>query len=108
MPSSERSRKRSERGDDDKPMSYDELAKRWEASIMATYATPALALARGSGCRVWDVEGNEFLDLIAGIAVCSLGHAHPAVTEALAEQMRTLGHVSNLYLSEPAVALAER
>ncbi|MCT7355316.1 acetylornithine transaminase [Streptomyces sp. 15-116A] len=73
-----------------------------------TFGTPRLALARGAGTRVWDDAGNEYLDLLGGIAVNALGHAHPAVVEAVTRQLTTLGHVSNLYVAEPAVALAER
>ncbi|MFJ3624412.1 acetylornithine transaminase [Streptomyces iakyrus] len=73
-----------------------------------TFGTPRLALARGAGTRVWDDGGKEYLDLLGGIAVNALGHAHPAVVEAVTRQLTTLGHVSNLYAAEPAVALAER
>jgi acetylornithine aminotransferase len=73
-----------------------------------TFGTPRLALARGAGTRVWDDAGKEYLDLLGGIAVNALGHAHPAVVEAVTRQLTTLGHVSNLYAAEPAVALAER
>ena len=55
------------------------LRKRFEAAMMPNYGTPPLALARGEGCRVWDADGNQYLDLIAGIAVSALGHAHPAI-----------------------------
>jgi acetylornithine/N-succinyldiaminopimelate aminotransferase len=84
------------------------LQDRWDAALMPTYGTPPLALVRGDGCRVWDADGREYLDLLAGIAVNVLGHAHPAVVEAVSRQVATLGHTSNLYLTEPAVALAER
>jgi acetylornithine aminotransferase len=84
------------------------LLARWDAAIMPTYPTPPLALARGAGCRVWDVDGHEYLDLLAGIAVSVLGHAHPAVTAAVSRQLTSLGHTSNLYATEPAIALAER
>jgi len=77
-------------------------------SLMDTYATPPLTLVRGSGARVWDDSGNEYVDLVAGIAVCAVGHAHPKVVEAVTRQMGTLGHVSNLYRTTPAIALAER
>ncbi|MFF6954776.1 acetylornithine transaminase [Streptomyces iakyrus] len=73
-----------------------------------TFGTPRLALVRGAGTRVWDDGGKEYLDLLGGIAVNALGHAHPAVVEAVTRQLTTLGHVSNLYAAEPAVALAER
>jgi acetylornithine aminotransferase len=75
---------------------------------MGTYARPPIALVRGEGCRVWDADGSEYIDFIAGIAVCALGHGHPAVVEAVTRQVKQLAHVSNLYLNEPAVRLAER
>ena len=83
------------------------LAQRWDAVMMRNYGTPPIAVARGSGSRVWDVDGNEYLDLIAGIAVSSLGHCHPAVSEAVASQAHLLIHSSNLAIQEPALALAE-
>jgi acetylornithine aminotransferase len=85
-----------------------EWQRRWQASVLDTYGTPPLALVRGSGARVWDADGREYLDLLAGIAVNALGHAHPAVVEAVTRQVSTLGHVSNLAISTPAVQLAER
>ncbi|MBO0848902.1 MAG: acetylornithine transaminase [Pseudonocardia sp.] len=84
------------------------LAARWQAAMMNNYGTPPLALVRGEGAYVWDDEGRRYLDLLAGIAVNSLGHAHPAVVEAVSTQVATLGHVSNLYLAEPGIELAER
>jgi acetylornithine/N-succinyldiaminopimelate aminotransferase len=84
------------------------LAARWDAAMMPNYGTPAVALARGEGCRVWDVDGREYLDLIAGIAVSSLGHAHPALVRAVTEQVGTLAHSSNLVMHEPGIRLAER
>ncbi|MBO0837357.1 MAG: acetylornithine transaminase, partial [Actinobacteria bacterium] len=69
---------------------------------------PPVALARGAGCTVWDVDGNSYLDLIAGIAVSALGHGHPAIVEAVSRQVGTLAHVSNLFLHERQVELAER
>ena len=87
---------------------YDALAARWDAALMPNYGTPAVALARGEGCTVWDVDGNAYLDLVAGIAVTSLGHAHPAVVEAVSRQVATLAHTSNLAIHEPGVRLAER
>jgi len=90
-------------------MSEDEaLRKRFEAVMMANYGTPPLALARGQGCRVWDADGNQYLDLIAGIAVSALGHAHPAIVNAVSAQVATIAHTSNLFVHEPGVALAER
>jgi acetylornithine aminotransferase len=84
------------------------LQARWDAAILGTYGTPRLALTRGAGAEVWDADGRRYLDLLAGIAVTSLGHAHPAVRGAVEHQLATLGHTSNLYVTEPAVALAER
>ncbi|MDQ3988877.1 MAG: aminotransferase class III-fold pyridoxal phosphate-dependent enzyme, partial [Actinomycetota bacterium] len=74
---------------------------------MDNYGTPPVALARGAGAEVWDVAGRRYLDLVGGIAVNTLGHAHPAVVRAVTEQIGTLGHVSNFAISEPALCLAE-
>jgi acetylornithine/N-succinyldiaminopimelate aminotransferase len=82
--------------------------QRWDAALMGNYGTPPVVLARGSGATVWDVDGKEYVDLFAGLAVNVLGHAHPAVREAVERQLSTLGHVSNLAISEPVVLLAER
>jgi acetylornithine/N-succinyldiaminopimelate aminotransferase len=84
------------------------LQDRYGASMMLTYGMPPVALARGQGCTVWDVDGNSYLDLIAGIAVSALGHGHPAIVEAVSRQVGTLAHVSNLFLHERQVELAER
>jgi acetylornithine aminotransferase len=84
------------------------LTARWQGAMMNNYGTPPLALVRGSGAEVWDADGNRYLDLVAGIAVNSLGHAHPAIVEAVTRQISTLGHVSNLYLVEQPIELAER
>jgi acetylornithine/N-succinyldiaminopimelate aminotransferase len=84
------------------------LRERFEAVMMPNYGTPPLALARGEGCRVWDADGNEYLDLIAGIAVSALGHAHPAIVDAVTDQVGKLAHTSNLFVHEPGVKLAER
>jgi acetylornithine/N-succinyldiaminopimelate aminotransferase len=88
-------------------MSTADLQRRWQAALMANYGTPPLALARGAGAEVWDTDGRRYLDLVGGVAVNALGHAHPAVVRAVTEQINTLGQVSNLYLSEPAITLAE-
>ena len=69
----------------------------FDASVMGTYGRFPIALERGQGCRVWDTEGREYLDFVAGIATCTLGHAHPALVEAVTQQIQTLHHVSNLY-----------
>jgi acetylornithine/N-succinyldiaminopimelate aminotransferase len=82
--------------------------QRYEGALMNTFGTPALKLERGEGVRVWDDAGREYVDLYAGIAVNALGHAHPAVVEAVTTQLQTLGHVSNFMASEPQLALAER
>ena len=74
--------------------------------IMPTYAAPSVQFVRGSGCRLWDREDKEYLDFLAGIAVCGLGHAHPEVADAVAEQARTLVHVSNLYGTVPGAEVA--
>ncbi len=84
------------------------LQQRYAAVMMPNYGLPPVALARGQGCQVWDADGREYLDLIAGIAVSALGHAHPAIAAAVARQAGTLAHASNLYLHEGQVALAER
>src|SRR6476469_6714365 len=75
---------------------------------MPNYGVPPLAISRGQGCRVWDADGREYLDLIAGIAVSSLGHAHPAIVEAVSRQVAEVAHTSNLYLHEREIELAER
>jgi acetylornithine/N-succinyldiaminopimelate aminotransferase len=69
----------------------------FDTHVMATYGRFPLALVRGSGCQVWDDQGREYLDFVAGIATCSLGHAHPAMVAAVTQQMQQLTHVSNLY-----------
>ena len=81
---------------------------RYAAAVMNTFGPPALALARGVGARVWDTDGKEYVDLLGGIAVNTLGHAHPAIVEAVTTQLTTLGHVSNFFTTEPQVRLAER
>jgi acetylornithine/N-succinyldiaminopimelate aminotransferase len=82
-----------------------ELEARW---VMQTYARMPVQFVRGKGARLWDSEGNAYLDFLAGISVCSVGHCHPAVVEAVREQVGTLTHTSNLYLTEGGVLLAER
>ena len=82
-----------------------ELEARW---VMQTYARAPVQFVRGEGARLWDSDGNEYLDFLAGISVCSVGHCHPAVVEAVREQVGTLTHTSNLYLTEGGVLLAQR
>jgi acetylornithine aminotransferase len=84
------------------------LQTRWTAAMMPNYGTPAVALQRGDGIRVWDVDGHEYLDFLGGIAVSSLGHAHPAIVAAVSAQVTQLAHTSNLAIHEPGVRLAER
>jgi acetylornithine aminotransferase len=84
------------------------MLDRWSGAVMNTYGVPGLALVRGDGARVWDADGREYVDMFAGLAVNALGHAHPAVIEAVTTQLGTLGHTSNLYATPPAVSLAER
>jgi acetylornithine aminotransferase len=86
-------------------MSYE---SRWNAVMMPNYGTPPIAFDRGAGARVWDTEGNEYLDFVTGIAVSALGHAHPAIVTAVTEQVRRLVHSSNLVMHEPGIRLAER
>lgn len=78
----------------------------WPDVIMNTYGTPAITLVSGAGAEVTDSEGRTHIDLLAGIAVNALGHGHPAVVQAVSEQIATLGHVSNLYASQPVIDVA--
>ena len=87
---------------------HPDLGERYAGAVMNTFGPPALALVRGRGAHVWDADGKEYVDLLAGIAVNALGHAHPALVEAVTTQLSTLGHVSNFFATEPQVALAER
>lgn len=89
-------------------MTNAELTQRWQGALMDNYGTPKLPLVRGEGARVWDASGTEYLDFVGGIAVNALGHGHPAIVEAVTRQIQSLGHVSNLFVAEPPVALAER
>ncbi|MGV0579011.1 acetylornithine transaminase [Mycolicibacterium elephantis] len=83
------------------------LLDRWQTVMMNNYGTPPLALVSGDGAVVTDADGKTYVDLLSGIAVNILGHRHPAVIEAVTRQLNTLGHTSNLYVTEPGVALAE-
>lgn len=80
----------------------------WDAHILPTYRTPPVAFVRGKGSALFDEEGRAYLDFLCGLAVTSIGHAHPAVAAAVAEQVNTLTHTSNLFVTEPAVRLAAR
>ncbi len=86
----------------------EQLRKRYAAALMPNYGLPDVALVGGQGCQLWDADGNEYLDLIAGIAVSALGHGHPALVKAVTNQAVLLAHTSNLFLHEPEVQLAER
>ncbi|WP_375503295.1 acetylornithine transaminase [uncultured Jatrophihabitans sp.] len=81
---------------------------RWQAVMMNNYGTPPIALDHGDGVRVWDTDGNAYLDFVGGIAVSALGHAHPAIVAAVTEQVGKLAHTSNLVMHEPGITLAER
>ncbi len=85
-----------------------DLLQRYGAALMNTFGTPKLVLTRGNGPYVWDAAGTRYLDLLGGIAVNALGHAHPALVGAVTDQLNTLGHVSNFFATEPQVTLAER
>ncbi|MEP9364859.1 acetylornithine transaminase [Nocardioides sp. CN2-186] len=82
--------------------------QRYAASLMNTFGPPKLVLTHGQGAHVWDEDGNEYVDFLGGIAVNALGHAHPALVEAVTSQIGKLGHISNFFTSEPQVELAEK
>ena len=82
--------------------------ERWESALQNNYGTPSISLIKGSGALVWDVEGKEYLDFLGGIATNILGHGHPEISNAIAEQAKALGHVSNLYSHPRALELAEK
>ncbi len=88
-------------------MTTPDYAERYAASLMNTFGPPKLVLTRGRGAHVWDVDGKEYVDFLGGIAVNALGHAHPALIEAVSTQMQSLGHISNFFTSVPQVELAE-
>ncbi|MCY9784703.1 acetylornithine transaminase [Nocardiopsis sp. EMB25] len=85
-----------------------DLRERFSAALMPNYGVPPIALSLGRGCEIYDVDGRQYLDLIAGIAVSGLGHGHPALVKAVAHQAATLAHTSNLFVHEREVELAER
>ena len=85
-----------------------DTSRQWQNVMMNNYGVPALTLVAGSGTHVTDSDGKVYLDLLAGIAVNALGHGHPAIVSAVSDQVRTLGHTSNLMMTEPAVTLATR
>lgn len=85
-----------------------QLTDRYTHAVMNTFGPPKRVFTRGEGCYVWDVDGNRYLDLLAGIAVNTLGHAHPQVLGAITAQLSTLGHVSNFFATPAQIALAEQ
>ena len=89
-------------------VTLEEISALYEKYVMETYARADLLFVRGKGCRLYDSAGREYLDFAAGIAVCSLGHCHPAVTKAIQEQAAKLVHVSNLFLNEWQPRLAQK
>ena len=91
----------------EQPGANREWLQRYTGAVMNTFGTPARVLVRGRGAHVWDADGTEYIDLLAGIAVNCLGHAHPAVVAAVSEQVSTLGHISNFFTSPAQVRLAE-
>lgn len=84
-----------------------DLVARGDEVLMQTYGRLPVVMERGEGCRLFAADGREYLDFVAGLAVCNLGHCHPAVTAAVFEQVEKLVHVSNLYHTEPQIELAE-
>ncbi|MBS1870568.1 MAG: acetylornithine/succinylornithine family transaminase [Actinobacteria bacterium] len=89
-------------------MSVAELQALEAAHVVPSYARFPVELVRGAGTRLWDDEGNEYLDLLSGISVLNVGHCHPAVVAAVREQVATLTHVTNLFYTAPAMRLAQR
>jgi predicted acetylornithine/succinylornithine family transaminase len=87
---------------------FDEIKQLDAEHVMQTYGRLAVAFVRGEGTKLWDSEGREYLDFLSGLAVTSLGHAHPAVAEAIAEQAQTLLHISNLYYNDVQPRVAEK
>jgi acetylornithine/N-succinyldiaminopimelate aminotransferase len=90
------------------PGSSTAILEAYERSMLNTYGTPKRVFTRGEGCFVWDAEGRRHLDLLSGLAVTALGHAHPTVLAAITGQLATLGHVSNFFATPAQVALAGR
>ncbi len=84
-----------------------DFTQRWAGALLDNYPVPPVELVEGAGSTVTDADGKQYIDMLAGIAVNALGHAHPAVVEAVTNQLSTLGHVSNLFGSAPVVKVAE-
>ncbi|ALA67526.1 acetylornithine transaminase [Corynebacterium lactis] len=85
-----------------------DFQQQWQSTMMDNYGTPRIEVAKGNGATFVDSEGKEYLDLLSGIAVNALGHAHPAIVEAVTDQVQTLGHVSNIFASQPPLDLAAK
>src|SRR6476660_7621620 len=86
----------------------EDIMERAKKRLLLNYKQQPIALVRGEGCYLWDADGTRYLDLLGGIATCALGHCHPEIVAAAKKQMETLWHVSNVFYSEPQIALAER
>src|SRR5688572_27685560 len=89
-------------------LKYDVIKSADDEFVMKTYTRFPALFVQGSGCSLWDNRGNEYLDLLAGIAVCQLGHCHPAVVAAITRQAQQLMHVSNYILTAPQAQLAKK
>lgn len=87
-------------------MNNEELIKISQAVLIPNYGRQPVVMVKGEGCRVWDAEGREYIDFVAGIGVCNLGHCYPKVVQAIQEQAQKLLHISNLYHIEPQIQLA--
>jgi acetylornithine aminotransferase len=85
-----------------------QLTERYSYAVMNTFGPPQRVLVRGEGCYVWDADDTRYLDLLGGLAVNALGHAHPRIVAAVSGQLATLGHISNFFASPPQIELAER
>ena len=88
--------------------SSEAVLEAYAQSVMNTFGAPKRVFVRGEGCYLWDADGRRYLDLLSGLAVNALGHAHPTVLSAVTGQIATLGHVSNFFATQPQVALATR
>lgn len=89
-------------------MTGQEWTERYQGAVMNTFGVPQRVLVRGEGVYVWDADGMKYVDLLGGIAVNALGHAHPALMKAVSEQLSQLGHISNFFTSEPQIELGEK
>ena len=112
-PTATTGRHRADEPDDALPLpaavgSVAQWTERYTHAVMDTFGPPQRVLVRGEGVYVWDADGRRYLDLLGGIAVNTLGHAHPTLTAAVSAQLGTLGHISNFFASPPQIALAER